>query len=189
MGSKIFVNFTRYDYAECIRRLNVEVQAVYNFGKLQSAANELKLNPVISSSTDENAMYKIVVDNLVNKNPQKENTHSETMHIKNDINVHQLTTVSKVPGPSITQNKNLKIFKWTEGDVEKWLADKKIHPNIELHLKPCDGHLLYEFYLIKKESPDFFCRSLAISKSHFKPVYIRDIAVFSLELKKIVALT
>ena len=179
------MNFTRYEYTECIRRLNVEIQAVFNFGKLQNAANELKLNPVIGSGKDENAMYKIVVDNLLNKDkdPKQDQVTSKQQTInKNDL-------VQKVPTTIITQNKNIKILKWTESEVEKWLLEKGIHPNIELHLKPCDGQLLYEFYLIKKESPDFFYRSLAINKSNCKPVMIRDVAVFSLELKKVVSLT
>ena len=81
--------------------------------------------------------------------------------------------------------KSIKELNWSESDVEKWFLEKKIHSNIELHCKPCNGQLLYEFYLIKVESPDFFYRSLAINKNNNKPVLIRDVAIFSLELKKI----
>ena len=147
MGSKIFVNFTRYDYDECIRRLNGEIQAIFK--------------PIISLDNDENIKFKTAVDKTLNTNQ--------------DTN--------------ISQNKTTKILKWTEADVEKWFTENNIHPNIEFHLKPCDGQLLYEYYLIQKETPDFFRRTLSTGMSNFKPVLIKDIAVFSLELKKIVAST
>jgi hypothetical protein len=176
LGSKIFVNFTRYEYAECIRRLNVELQALQNFNKLQKAAIDLKENPVINVSKDENSVYKIVVDNFLNKEPPPKSDH------KNDTFPSKTETTHKLP---IKQNKNIKELNWNESEVISWCKDKGIHPNIEHHISPCTGLLLYEFFLIKNESPDFFYRSLAINKNNTKPVMIRDLAIFSLELKKI----
>ena len=158
----------------------VEVQGVLNFAKLKIAAIELKENRVINPAKDENSMYKIVLDNLLNKEPQKPEETTNTAPVKKEPNQEQIAR--KLP---IKQNANIKELNWSEADVEKWCMEKKIHPNIELHLKPCNGQLLYEFFLIKIESPDFFYRSLAINKSNSKPVLIRDVAIFSLELKKI----
>ncbi len=179
MGSKIFVNFTRYEYSECIRRLNVELQAVQNFAKLQKAASDLKENPALSASKDENSMYKIVIDNFLNKETSKNEKKNEITPPTVEF-ISQLE--SKVP---IKKNKSIKELDWSEVEVEKWCKEKLIHPNIENHLKPCNGKLLYEFFLIKNESPDFFYRQIAINKSSTKPVLIRDIAIFTLELKKI----
>jgi len=150
------------------------LQALQNFNKLQKAAVDLKENPVINVSKDENSVYKIVVDNFLNKEPPPKSDH------KNDT-VPSKTT-QKLP---IKQNKNIKELNWNESDVVSWCKEKGIHPNIEHHISPCTGLLLYEFFLIKNESPDFFYRSLAINKNNTKPVMIRDLAIFSLELKKI----
>ena len=131
-------------------------------------------------SKDENSMYKIVVDNLLNKEKESTNVDKKNQLTSIEMKPH---IEQKVP---IKQNKNINEINWSEIEVENWCKEKSIHPNIENHLKPCNGKLLYEFFLIKNESPDFFYRQLAISKmSSTKPVMIRDLAIFTLELKKI----
>ena len=151
----------------------VEVNALYNFDKLKNLANDKKADS--DKVKEDDKIYKIVLDSLINKESK-----SETEKPNKEVAKIETTTI-----PARVTRPKIKEMSWSEVEVENWLNEKRIHPNIEHHLKPCDGSLLYEFYLIKKEAPDFFYRSLAINKNNFKPVLIRDVAVFSLELKKI----
>ena len=151
MGSKIFVNFTRYEFNECIRRLRVELDGVF---KTNTTPNQ-PANIIVSTSTnrDEN--------NLLKK-----------------VDVNQLSQ----SGPA--QNKVDQVLKWSESDAEKWLKQTDTHPNILANIRPCDGKILYELFLIKRDSPDFFYRSLSANFLR-RPVFLRDLAAFSNELRRL----
>jgi hypothetical protein len=162
LGSKIFVNFTRYEFNECIRRLKVELDAVLKNVKPDELRMPEKIEkvtsvPVGASQTDENKNLKKTVDNA--------------FKAKREILI----------SPNI-QNKTE--YKWTEKDVEEWLKKIDVHPSIVANIKPCDGKILCELYLIKIESPEFFYRSLSANFVR-KPVLLRDLAIFSNELRKI----
>jgi hypothetical protein len=163
LGSKIFVNFTRYEFNECIRRLKVELDAVLKNVKpdelnLPEKIEKITSIPVGASQTQENKHVKQIVDHVAKNNNRE-------VLINTNI-----------------QNKTE--YKWTEKEVEEWLKKIDLHPSIVANIKPCDGKILFELYLIKKESPEFFYRSLSANFVR-KPVLLRDLAIFSNELRKI----
>ena len=76
------------------------------------------------------------------------------------------------------------INNWTEEHVENWLNEKNISKKIGDLIRPCDGKLLYEFYLMKKETPDYFTQSLPFLDSD-NEFSMRDYALFSKELNRL----
>ena len=162
LGSKIFVNFTRYEFNECIRRLKIELDNVLANVK----PDELNLPEKIEKV--ESAQVKATQIN-------------ENKHVK-QIFDH----VSKINKEfTISQNiENKAEYKWTEKEVEEGLKKIDVHPSIMANVKPCDGKILFELFLIKRESPEFFYRSLSANFVR-KPVLLRDLAIFSNELRKI----
>ncbi len=68
---------------------------------------------------------------------------------------------------------------WTERDVDNWILEKEIHPSIGNALRPSDGKILYEFFLMKKDAPSFFHESFLAENSTFT---LRDYAIFSREI-------
>lgn len=72
-------------------------------------------------------------------------------------------------------------YDWTQKDVEKWLKDKHISPVIARNLLPCDGQILNQLYLMQSQAPDYFYKMINTNTN----IPIREIAVFTLELKKI----
>jgi len=76
------------------------------------------------------------------------------------------------------------ISSWTEDHVETWLNEKNISKSIGDLIRPCDGKLLYEFYLMKKETPEYFTQSLPFFDSD-NDFSMRDFALFSKELNRL----
>jgi hypothetical protein len=52
LGSKIYVNFTKYDFDECMRRLNGELQGVPNFAEFQKHTNNANGNSSASGNAN-----------------------------------------------------------------------------------------------------------------------------------------
>ena len=48
------------------------------------------------------------------------------------------------------------VLSWSEQDTSEWLIQSGIHASIKEMLRPCDGRLLFKYYLIKKQAPSFF---------------------------------
>ena len=108
--------------------------------------------------------------NAIYKNSENKNDNKQTTPI--DASMVQLIV-----------NKPIDI-KLSETEVDKWLSDKKISQSIVKLIKPCDGELLYEFYKSIKQSPDFLYHSVTNTNNN-DPVQIRDLVLFSLELRKL----
>jgi hypothetical protein len=53
LGSKIYVNFTKYDFDECVRRLNGELQGVPNFAAFQKQTNNVNGNSASGNTNKE----------------------------------------------------------------------------------------------------------------------------------------
>ena len=81
------------------------------------------------------------------------------------------------------QKTHINEVSWNEAQVSTWLRKKQIHANIVRLIEPCDGQLLYELFVIKRESPDFFYKSLSLNINW--PTVLRDLAIFSLDLKRL----
>ena len=74
---------------------------------------------------------------------------------------------------------NSNVFEWGEKEADEWLKVKRFHKHIAAKLKPCDGHVLYQLYLMLKSCPEFFYSTLRDSDT---AIGIKDIASFSYEL-------
>jgi hypothetical protein len=70
-------------------------------------------------------------------------------------------------------------MRWTEKDVDNWILEKKINQCIADALRPSDGKLLYEIFLMKSRAPIFVHDSFLTQTSTFT---LRDYAVFSKEI-------
>ena len=143
MGSKIFVNFTKYEFDECMRRLLVE---------LKPLKPEIEFPKILQPSI------------ITNKNPPPEETKQ--------VEIKQVESKPVISNP---------IKDWTEKDVSNWITEKGIHPTIANNLRKCNGSILFELFLIKEEAPSYFYK--AVSSSTYGLVLIKEIAVFSRELK------
>lgn len=117
MGSKIFVNFTKYEFSECMRRLREEI-----------------------NSMDQS-----------NKQPVKPTKETES------------------------PNQNHDVLKWSETEVEEWLAQKKINSEIVNNVKPCNGVILQQLHEMMNRAPEFFYSSITSGKA----LPTRDVAVFT----------
>jgi hypothetical protein len=67
---------------------------------------------------------------------------------------------------------------WVQEDVEKWFAEKNLNLEILNDLKPCDGKLLRQLFIMSNAAPDFFYHALS-SKKYLS---LRDTAMFASEL-------
>ena len=72
---------------------------------------------------------------------------------------------------------------WNGARVKEWLNDRDIAPGIMSNILPCNGELLYEYYSMMQNASQFFYTSLVTSP--YNQITLRDVAIFSLELKKI----
>jgi hypothetical protein len=70
-------------------------------------------------------------------------------------------------------------MRWTEKDVDSWILEKKINPCIADALRPSDGKMLYEIFLMKSRAPIFVHESFLTQTSTFT---LRDYAIFSKEI-------
>ena len=125
MGDKIFVNYLKYDFDECMKRLK----------------NEL--------------------DNL-HKNSLNSPSENLTINDKKSVQV------------SITE-------KSSEKDVEEWFRLENLSINIYNLLKPCNGEILKEYFLLKSNAPDYYYRTLE------KTSDLRSALLFSSKLNNIFA--
>ena len=125
MGDKIFVNYLKYDFDECMKRLK----------------NEL--------------------DNL-HKNSLNAPSENLTINDKKSVQV------------SITE-------KSSEKDVEEWFRLENLSINIYNLLKPCNGEILKEYFLLKSNAPDYYYRTLE------KTTDLRSALLFSSKLNNIFA--
>ena len=62
MGTKIFVNFTRYDYEECIRRLNNEIMSLIKSTQKQLSTKNNTVNKTEKQEADD---LKIEINSLL----------------------------------------------------------------------------------------------------------------------------
>ena len=121
IGDKIFVNFTKYSFDECMRRLKSEL-AYYLF------PSSVLLNDSASS-----------------------------------------------------HDQKTKPEEWTEAECACWFKENNLNMTIFESLKPCNGMILKEMFKMKKNSSDFFYKSLK-EIEHLK---LSSIISFSSYLEKL----
>ena len=67
-----------------------------------------------------------------------------------------------------TEMENNQVYsKWLENDVESWLKEKMIHPDIGDSILPADGKLLYEIFLMKSQAPNFLNETFLMKNPTF----------------------
>jgi hypothetical protein len=129
MGDKIFINYMKYSFEECTKRLMNELS---------------KAIPVTGD-------------------PSK--AHSVDTKMINTVVTTQQNTA----------------FAWSENEVNVWFNDKNVDPGIVNALKPCNGELLHQLFLLQQEAPEFFYQS--VSKN--QQVGLRNVLLFACNLKKL----
>jgi hypothetical protein len=161
MGSKIFVDFTKYDYQECIKRLLKELTPFIDQHKKNS-----------STTTD------VAVEDK--NNNQKTSSgiapHTSPSEKSKTTDTNKLT--SQEEGNHLKRNA---LISWTVDDVNKWIDEKKIHKIIKENIAPCNGELLSQYYGIYKNAPEFFFRSINPNAQ----LTLKDSAHFLNELSKL----
>jgi hypothetical protein len=170
----------KYDFEECIRRLKAEIQAVYKNNEITAGLLEMfKPIPEPKINIED---HKILEVALPSKQTQQ---HNESAHSKQHQHQQQqqvFVSATHHQRPIL----DVKEINWTESQVHKWFMEKRIEASIVKNISPCDGRVLYELFLIKHETPEFFYKSLGyVNNSFNKGPTLRDIALFSYELKKI----
>lgn len=89
-----------------------------------------------------------------------------------------------MPAPDYNENKPMvnnqrkEAENWNESEVQKWLMENEIGDFYET-LKPINGKVLYQLYLMQVHTPEFYFKSL--TKNDL--VDIKSVASFSAKLK------
>lgn len=174
----------KYEFEECIRRLNAEIQAVYKSNQIKAGILEM-FKPVPEPKLT-NEQQKIIEATF----PPKQSSTSPQPAQQSQpqvISTVQATTTSHVEAIAAARVplSSVKELNWTESQVLKWFTEKRIDPAIVKNVSPCDGRVLYELFLIKHETPEFFYKSVGFAANSFKSPSLREIALFSYELKKL----
>lgn len=117
-----------------------------------------------------------------NKNCPKLNDRIESVQSNNSNNFSnesnvELQTQSSQKDSALIQSDPLD---WNESQVEKWLSEKGVSAVYEI-LKPLDGKVLYQLYLVQMHTPEFFYKSLTKNEI----IDIKVIAYFTLALKEL----
>lgn len=106
---------------------------------------------------------------------------SQYISMPNNL-VQHVNGVNSAPTPNNNESSGKhfdEIVKWNESDVEKWINEKKFHSDIVENVFPCNGAVLYQYFLIQKDTPEFFYQSLSGNKH----TSLKYIAAFQVELK------
>lgn len=171
----------KYDFEECMRRVRAELQAVFKENQIKAGILEMfkpKTEKPKLTSEQQKLGKQIFADTIKPTNtnetePIYQEPYSKSGPVGNVI-------VSKSQSSFAVKEIN-----WTETQVQKWFIEKKIDQTIIKNISPCDGRVLYELFIIKNETPEFFYKSIGFANNSFKNTNLRDIAHFSYELKKI----
>lgn len=181
----------KYDFEECMRRLRAELQAVFKENQIKAGILQMfkpkEEKPVFTSE-----QQKIFGDTIKPSTTTTSTAPPTTAAPTPNVSTHQLVDVSRpmtgTPMAVVSSRPpylDVKEINWTESQVQKWFSEKKIDASIIRNISPCDGRVLYELFMIKNETPEFFYKSIGFVNNTFKNATLRDIAHFSYELKKI----
>lgn len=113
-------------------------------------------------------------------------SNNSTMIKQESLDEQLIDTINTVQSSSDNShssdflNEN-EIGKWSEKDVKKWLNEKKINSDIVKNVFPCNGAILYQYFLMQKEAPEFFYQSLSTAEN--KRISLKYVAAFQVELK------
>lgn len=180
----------RYDFEECMRRLRGELQAVFKENQIKAGILEM-FKPKDEKPVLTNEQQKIFADTLKPTSTTAETVPPQTTKASvqhtTDVVSSSFAQAAHVNAGRVSRPQllDIKEINWTETQVQKWFIEKKIDQSIIKNISPCDGRVLYELFMIKNETPEFFYKSIGYVNNSFKNSNLRDIAHFSYELKKI----
>jgi hypothetical protein len=142
MGTSIFgdVNFTKYDFDECIRRLKSELDNVL---KRTNTGDQVRVSDV-------------------------------SLELKKTAAACQQEQALQTVLPAAN------IENWNDTKVEEWFVEKNLSPYILEKIRPCDGRILKQLLILKKEAPEFFYSSLVSEK-----IDLNTLLVFSMNLENL----
>jgi hypothetical protein len=150
LGSKMFINFKKYDWEECIRRLRAEILSLQKkSAKQQKQPKKLSKTPPLNNN------------NMISSNEKL------------------TTTEDSKPEAPLKQNK----LEWKEEDVDSWIHEKKFSQTLIENIKPCNGKILYQLFIMCKNAPEFFYSSLRNESNN--NISLKDLALFSYELNNL----
>ena len=116
LGDKIFINFTRYKYEECLKRLKAEL----------GTARKLFYGPLLSIT------------------PKKEDEEEQKVPIidkQTDTKTKSKTQIADVP-KEIANTESGEVEKWSELKVLEWFEKNSLNLKIIETLGPCNGMVL-----------------------------------------------
>ena len=189
LGSKLAVDFMKYDFDESIRLLRFEIQVVFKGNQISKdeIVEVVHSPPVLETVEDQKKLETVeeVITNVEEDKPVIEQIEKPiaVQNLAIPKEEEKIIEEEKIDMRRIeVKSRKTDAINWSESQVYQWFVDKNIESSIMKPLWPCDGQMLYEFYLIKNETPDFFYKSL--SNWIWGPT-LRDITHFSIELKRL----
>jgi hypothetical protein len=156
LGVRIFVDFTKYDHAECVKRLLKELNAVFGSRK---ETNLTEQECRIETRTIEMPVMAQMNEPEVIAFPESRIVH-----------LNQTRTENKPVNEASS---------WNQEQVENWIREKTFSELIVKNVCPCDGSLLEQYYIMSQSTPEFFFKSLNPNGQ----VSLRECALFAKELK------
>ena len=145
IGDKIFINFTKYAYDECVRRLTKELSRTRR-NRVPSGAIA-RSDSVVTQNSKTNLKREIEHTSLSQKQPEIPDVHSTTNN--NDT----IILVAK-------ENGSVDVDEWSEGRVIDWFEEKGLNLKLIEAIGPCSGIVLHQLFKMKNEAPQFFYQSL-----------------------------
>jgi hypothetical protein len=180
LGSRIYVDFTKYEFAECMRRLRKEIVVIYDHVydfliKSQSRSH--------SRSQSLSSMDKLLSQLL----PQVVTSGAATRsHSPLDEN-STLSSLTRSLGDVLSTwcGEICDRTEWSETEVDAWVEEKKFPQSIIESVRPSNGKLLYSMFKMSESAPESFYASLNKKDASLT---LRDLVFFSTELKNLFSL-
>ena len=166
LGSKIFIDFTKYSFEECFKRLYREINYLVRTGKIPLPPKEEtkveKLNRTMSISPIVDSFPVVASISIPSSN-------------------HHLVPQFLINSTALIEKTKKDVRNWSEEDVNEWIKENKFDKEIVKTVFPCSGEHLSQMYEMYQNIPEYFYNSLNFNKN----VYLKDLVHFSSELKKL----
>lgn len=185
MGDKIFINFTKYKYDECIKKLQQEIRAI----RAKSNPNlPMPATPDSFSTAQIGDKIKPIMGSVPNPPPPNNATTHTTIKQQTSINnasVAHVTTKTKMTtmmDKIATASKlSATIEKWSKEEVKQWFETNSIDKAIMDAIWPCEGGDLKQLYEMKMNAPEYYFQALDRNKS----VELKSILAFNKSIDKL----
>ena len=175
LGSKIFIDFTKYSFEESFNRLMKEIDYLIKIGKISKGGSpkveQKNLKSVLKASDPA----------LQTNNAPQTSVGSFPNKVPNPTSLGNIIPNLFMPAKAPSAPKLSNVQNWSENDVNEWIKEKRFDKNIIKAVYPCNGEHLLRMHEMYQKIPEFFYNSLNSSKN----VYLKDLVHFSNELIKL----